>query len=551
MSADHLAELQAKLDATPAMRKQLNGALLGDALAEATADQHHDDVQVADSEGRPRKQADVLVDIARQHDLFHSPDRLAYARVERAVYQVDSTSYREMLAKTYFDLAGKGCNKNALADAVVTISSIAKFAGTMRQVWLRTGETQGAMYIDMGRSDQQKIEATATGWRFTNDGPMFRRTSAMGELPEPRSPDFSRLWNYINVTPDHRVLVAAFMLAALRPRGPYPILFLAGEQGTGKSTLARVIRRLVDPSASALRAPPKDVRDLLVGALNGWVLALDNLSFLGPQLSDALCRLATGGAISERQLYTNAEEVLIEVQRPVIVNGIEDLAVRPDLAERGLHVELELIQHRRSEAEFWRAFDADAPHIFCALLEATSRAIRDHATIQLGKLPRMADFAMWAAAGMLDLGFTPAEFIDAYRINQDMGMGAGVDSSPVGRAIVAFITRRKIWTGTAAELLANIGHDANDGHDGLLRSPAWPKSPRGLAGAVRRLAPALRLAGIEVDTDRTAASRTIRLCYRGERPSSPSQPSLPQLRNDGHDANDGHSGQQHDAGAVL
>src|SRR5690606_10811672 len=118
-----------------------------------------------------------------------------------------------------------------------------------------------------------------------------------------------------------------------------PAMHLSGEQGTGKSTQARAVRRLIDPSASPLRAPPKEVRDLLVGALNGWVLAIDNISSINAQLSDALCRLSTGGSISERSLYTNCDEILIEVQRPIILNGIEDMAARPDLAERGLHIE--------------------------------------------------------------------------------------------------------------------------------------------------------------------------------------------------------------------
>lgn len=509
-------------------------------------------------EESPPKQADVLLEIGRRHDLFHAPNGDAFARVGNAVFAIESATYREHLAREYFEVMESGCNRNALGDAVTTLASIAKFRGSQRKVWLRTGyaddgddgddETDGLhIVIDPGRPDWNMIEVTGTGIGPCRNPPMFRRTKAMQALPEPKSPDFGRLWKYLNVAEEHRVLVAAWMLAALRPSGPYTILFLSGEQGTGKSTAARVLRRLIDPSASDLRPPPKEVRDVLVGAMNGWVLALDNLSSLGPELSDTLCRLATGGAIGERALYTNTEEVLIEVQRPCVMNGIEDLASRPDLVERGLHIELELIEHRRAESEFWQAFNADAPHIFGGLLHGLAEAIRGHRSVRLDRLPRMADFGQWACAGLPAMGFTAAEFMAAYTENLQRGMRIGVDSSPVGRLLAAFVWDRGEWEGTASSLISELSNRADDM---TLRSPQWPKSPNKLSGVIRRLAPAMRTQGIRVEQDRKPGGnreRIIRLCSD---PHLSSQASLssrdPQFR-DGRDDRDDEIGELHNA----
>src|SRR5207237_3972573 len=119
-------------------------------------------------------------------------------------------------------------------------------------------------------------------------------------------------------------LSASWLVATLRPTGPYPILVSHGEQGSAKSTLVRVLRSLVDPNTAALRTTPRDERDLVIAATNGWLIALDNLSHLPDWLSDALCRLATGTGFATRELYTDGEESLFVAQRPIVLDGIEE-----------------------------------------------------------------------------------------------------------------------------------------------------------------------------------------------------------------------------------
>jgi hypothetical protein len=148
-------------------------------------------------------------------------------------------------------------------------------------------------------------------------------------------------------------------LAALRPGGPYPLLVIAGEQGSAKTVLSKLLRALVDPNVAPVRTLPREERDLFIAANNGHVLAFDNISALPPWLSDTLCRLASGGAFAVRQLYTDQDEVLFEAARPIILNGIEDVVTRPDLADRGLFVTLRPIleAQRRPEQELWGKFE--------------------------------------------------------------------------------------------------------------------------------------------------------------------------------------------------
>jgi hypothetical protein len=87
----------------------------------------------------------------------------------------------------------------------------------------------------------------------------------------------------------------------------------------------------------------RDERDLMIAAQNGWIIALDNLSGLSSWLPDALCRIATGGGFGTRELWTNTDEVLIDVQRPIVLNGIDDIATRQGLIDCAIIINLDPI----------------------------------------------------------------------------------------------------------------------------------------------------------------------------------------------------------------
>lgn len=478
-------------------------------------------IKLTDDEGKPRAQAAVLTDIGKAHHLFHDDGGDPYAKVDGGAYSVTGAEYKELLVREYYRLSGRGANRNAVVDATTTLSAIAKFDGPRESVFLRSGEHKGGIVIDGGSPSWGGYYVTKSGWQAVDALPIhFRRSGKPLPLPQPTTPDFSKIWRYVNVAKEHRVLVAAWILAALRPRGPYPALALVAEQGSGKSFTSRTLKAITDPSASPLRSPPKDEEDLLIAAISSWVIALDNLSGIDHKLSDALCRLATGGALATRRLYTNTDEVLIELQRPVILNGIDDIATRPDLAERCLHITLPPLQERATEEELKHGFQHDAGAIFAALLDALAMALERMTLVTLGSLPRMADFARFAAAGMPALGFTEAEFIEAYRQNQLGAIETGLESSAVGEALCSLMAHRSEWTGTTSDLLNRLREISDDDS-----TQSWPRSARGLINALRRLAPSLRHVGITWEQNRTATARTITLCKQAVQVSQASQPN--------------------------
>jgi hypothetical protein len=155
-------------------------------------------------------------------------------------------------------------------------------------------------------------------------------------MPE-RGGNLDDLRAFLNVPEDSNfALVKAWLSGCFQPNGPFPLLVLTGEQGSAKSTTGRVLKRLIDPSAAPLRGEPKEARDLMIAARNAHVIALDNLSHLPGWLSDAFCRLATGGGFSTRELFTDDGEVIFDATRPVILTGNEDFITRGDLLQRSI-----------------------------------------------------------------------------------------------------------------------------------------------------------------------------------------------------------------------
>src|SRR5262249_15827356 len=309
---------------------------------------------------------------------------------------------------------------------------------------------------DLGDDRWRVIEVNAIGWRVIGQPPVrFRRAAGMLPLPVPQpGGSIERLRVFLNVASDSDfVLVVSFVLACLRNRGPYPVLVLSGEQGSAKSTFSAIVRALLDPNTAPLRALPREDRDLFIAASNGHVLAFDNVSGLPAWISDTLCRLATGGGFAVRQLYTDQDEVLFDATRPVILNGIEEIVARPDLADRALFLTLDPIAEagRRPEAELWAAFEAERPRILGELLDAVVEGLKRLPETRLEKLPRMADFALWATACEIAL-WSAGTFWAAYCGNRDEAVEGVIDADPIATGGGAGMATRTVGTGTASDL---------------------------------------------------------------------------------------------------
>jgi hypothetical protein len=339
----------------------------------------------------------------------------------------------------------------------------------------------------------------------------------MRSLPEPtRDGSINDLRRFLNVGDEEWrwQLLLVWLLFAFQPCGPFPVLVLQGEQGCAKSTTARVLRALIDPSQAPLRLPPRDEDKLLVCAKSSWVLAFDNLSGMPLWLSDCLCCLATGTAQSKRALYTDDEEHIIEAVRPVIVNGIDDMTARPDFASRALAVDLPQIQEdqRQEESTFWADFDMVRPAIFGAALSVVANILAIRDKVDVPAKPRMADFARFGVAAEHVLGWPAGSFLAAYQVSQAESAAVTLESNLVALAVHRFMNDPDLgfaqFEDTATVLLPRLAAQLAPGQD---RSRGWPANASQLGNQLRRCAPILRRYGIEAEQIRSHGERRWRL----------------------------------------
>jgi hypothetical protein len=458
----------------------------------------------------------MLTTMGAGGELFHTAAGTAFADLlidgHRETWPVRSGRFRAWLRQRYYQQTGAAASAAAIRSALDLIEVHAQFEGLERTVHVRIAEHGECIYLDLADAHWRAVEISREGWRLIAAPPArFRRPGGMLPLPVPETGgSIEALGPFLNLrSRADFVLVVAWLLAMLQPRGPYPILAISGEQGSAKTVLSKLLRALVDPNTAPVRALARNERELMIAASNSHLLAFDNVSNVPFWLSDALCRLASGASFAVRKLYSNDDEVLFQAARPILLNSIEDVISRPDLADRAIFLSLSPIveNERRPEAALWEKFEEARPRLLGALLDAAAHGLCRFHSVRLDRLPRMADFAIWATA--CETAFwPPGTFARAYEANRRAAVDTVIDADPVAACVRDIMAEQSAWTGSATELL-HMGAD----RCGLNSCPGWPKNPRALAGRLRRAQTFLRALGIDIAFGREgrAGNRIIRI----------------------------------------
>lgn len=460
-----------------------------------------------------KSDATRLVEMAGNIELFHTQELRAYATVKVEehfeTWPLRSRWLKLLLKKRFYQKFKAVPRTQTLEDALGILEAQA-LEGSELPVYGRLAFYEGCIYLDLTNESWEVVKISPEGWEILAHSPVkFRRTNGVLPLPRPgKGGKLIDLQRFININPKDWKLLAGWLVTAFNPDCQYPVLTISGEQGSAKSTVSRFIRKLIDPSVTMLRATPRDERDFWISSQSSWVMAYDNLSGIPPWLSDTICRVATGGGNATRQLYSDDEEVFFDAKRPVLLNGIDSIATRGDLLERSLIITLPAIpeENRKPEKQLFREFEEALPFILGGLLNAVSTALARLDQIKLERLPRMADFTLWAVAAEPAFGgSTEITFLQAYREQREDSHAIALEASQLGQHLLRWFEDyeskaeepQKGWLNNATELLYEIeAFMPEEERRVITRQFGWPKNGRALSVQLHRLAPNLRAAGL-------------------------------------------------------
>lgn len=441
-------------------------------------------------------QAETLIQLAHHYFQLGVTDKGEAFVVRRdganvaVMLEAGTSDVKAILSKLYRRNYGKPPSANALGTAVLTLAGEAHDL-PRETIAIRVGRSGSAVVVDLGTTDGAAVVIQNGEWRVEARSPIvFRRTALTMPLPLPDpAGNIRSLRALLNVTDETWPLLLGWMVAALIPDIGHPILMFGGQHGSGKTCAAKFVCGVFDPSSAPVRSQPTDPETWAITLAASYAAVIDNVSNIPGWWSDALCKAVTGDGLLRRALYTNASVAVLSFRRLVALTSIDAGSLRGDLGDRLVLVDLgEISKDRRlGEQALENAFRQAHPALFGGLLTLAARVMERLPTTNPSRLPRMADFARVLAAMDASIGTSSFDLFTGQeaRIAQDV-----LDADIVGESIKRFMVGRTEWTGTMRELQSELRTDET--------RRDWPKTPRALGGKVRRLAPSLRVIGIEV-----------------------------------------------------
>lgn len=312
----------------------------------------------------------------------------------------------EVLLQEVLDVLALGGNSDMVAPRVRTAGKL----------------LEGFMEYDLNTPNREYVRITADRWKLTRKSKhkfLKRNTLGVQVIPQETERDLiSLLRPYVNTDEDSLILFATWLVQAFC-MGNHSALLIMADAGSGKSTVTKMARAVIDPSKLQATIMPDKKDDLFSSLSNSYFVAFDNTEELSKEISDILCAAITGAIMAKRKLYTTNELGMYELHNTIILNGIDIIPTQSDFASRCLLLKLQAIDElsRKTDEELMSNFKKELPEILGAIFELLSKAMAIILTLNPTRLPRMASSYKEMLAIAIALGSTEEEFERIYFAN--------------------------------------------------------------------------------------------------------------------------------------
>jgi hypothetical protein len=477
--------------------------------------------------------ADLLAGFLEQATLFHDERKRAYISTSTTsgghlCYSLDSKSANFFIRERHHRTGEKPLSRNSLMEVIETLKARAIFDGPEIKVSHRVARVGDEIFIDLGTASGEMVRITGNGWSMVNAGPVaFVRDEGFKPLATPASGPIKQelieeFFGMLGIVGDNAILLMGFLLNCIRGEGPFMFLLVEGQQGSGKTFLSEVLKKILDPNAVVRSRLPDNEGDLILQAGEYFLSVYDNASGMKTDLSDALSNIVYGANFAKRELFSNGGMYVLSACSPFIINGIGDFVTKPDLLSRAIPVQLEPISQRRTEVELRQTVEGMLPAVLAALYTSAAYALRwensRNMPAEVFQI-RMTDSAKWISAAEPALGHETGTFARTLRGKLSETSNELVNNEPIVAGLRTMLEGGP-FLGTVLDVFEICC--ANHYTAGL------PQTPVSLSKLLKRLAPALSPTGIHVQFgDKTRIGRLVRIWSDGQDPQQAKRTSRP------------------------
>ncbi|MBT7556933.1 hypothetical protein HN615_08415 [Candidatus Woesearchaeota archaeon] len=425
----------------------------------------------------------------------------------RQVWPCRSKQFKQWLSLLYWNTYKTALPAEAKVSVIGTLEGSASFEKEIIPLHLRnSSSSDGSLWYDLTNDKWQAVKVTASGWGIVEKPPiLFRRYAHNKEQVIPsRDGNIDLLFKYLNISePDQKLLIITHIICSFIPDFAHPILLINGPQGSAKTTFSKTLRRIIDPSVIEVSSMPTNHKELIQIIAHNSFIFFDNISYVSNKTSDILCKAVTGSSFPKRELFSDDDDIIYTFKRGIGINGINMVAIQPDLLERSIILKLDRIDQtdRKLEKELDVEFEKDLPKILGGIFDVLVKALEIKPKVQQSKLPRMADFAQWGCAVSEAMSYTQKQFLDAYNQNIKIQTDVVINENLIASAIIGFMEERGSteWCGTATKLLSELTTHANFNSIDI-NDKYWPKGSNILSRRLGELQVNLYEAGYEITT---------------------------------------------------
>ena len=370
--------------------------------------------------------------------------------------------------------------------------------------------SKGLVEYDLNSANKEYVRVTPKGWEITSKSKhKFLKRNTLGAQVLPKHTDKNLLIllrPYINMEEDDFILFVCWLVQAFCT-STHICALVESEAGSGKSTLARTVRRILSPSKLQATAIPEKKDDLLTALSNSYFVAWDNTEILSQEVSDILAMAITGAAITKRKLYSTNDLRIYSLLNVVMLNGVDIMPAKSDLASRCLLFNLKAIDEhsRKTDEEIETSLKQDLSEILGAVFNTLSRAMTIIRTLKLNKLPRMASAYKESMAIAISLNIAEKDFERIFFNNI-----AALNKARANIAIVeavqefmnsSFVSGRSV-EGKVSDLYTKICANYSGSKKDL------PKSPSHFSRKLRQELKTFDAANLTINLDDTPADGT-------------------------------------------